>query len=225
MGLVEDVGVRELLPDAGKQIKVRDEPATPANNGTVVFHLPRHQDVPPLAPAFKHSRPAFVLADAGVDDQTPELAGAIEDRLCEVSILQQHLKVARPRRIEMDAEMIDRDRQWGNTIRAQPTRPKESVLDFDKCDVPALEVSDDSRGYLRTPQGNAIPGRDPIGVALETQRRRPAPKQRRDMTLLPECKADAATDCAICIDETPPEPAKLDCAQRIHRFAGEGIFE
>src|SRR6185437_4054011 len=45
------------------------------------------------------------------------------------------------------------------------------------------------------------------------------------MALLPEGKADGATNAAVRIDKPPPEAAKLDRRERIHRFPGERIFE
>src|SRR6202008_1585049 len=112
------------------------------NHGAVVFHLPRDEDLPPLAPTFEDRRPAFVLADAGLNDESPELAGAIKDRLVEGTVLQQPLQLARPRWIEMDSQSIDRDRQRGDAVCTEPTRTKESVLDFEERNVPALELSD-----------------------------------------------------------------------------------
>ena len=45
------------------------------------------------------------------------------------------------------------------------------------------------------------------------------------MTLLPESKAGASGDVTIRVDEIAPEGAQCDRLKRLHRLAGERIFE
>src|SRR3569833_2137771 len=99
--LVEDIGIGRLLTDFLQQVEIRDQTTTARNYGAVILHLTRNEDVAPrTGRPIEDARYGFVFADAGVDDQAPQLTRAADHIAAEVASLDQALELARLRWIE-----------------------------------------------------------------------------------------------------------------------------
>src|SRR5438067_4551685 len=127
-----------------------------------------------------------VLAQSCRNDQPPQLAGAFKEMVVELSILEQALELARPRRIEMRTKPVDGDRQRRNAIRAETPGAKEAVFDFDQGHFCALQLDNGLRRRPRAPDGNRRPLRGAPSVAQETEWAGPVPQERCDMALFPK---------------------------------------